>query len=67
MVKAAGNGYSPPPKATAPRFYSTIGNNVLFTCFIKEHYDKQLIISDDFLKKLSRLCIRLNVYVGILE
>jgi hypothetical protein len=23
MAKAAGNGYSPSPKATAPRFYST--------------------------------------------
>jgi len=24
MAKAAGNGYSPSPKAAAPRFYSTL-------------------------------------------
>jgi hypothetical protein len=24
MAKAAGNGYSPPPKAAAPKFYSTM-------------------------------------------
>ena len=27
MAKAAGNGYSPPPTAAAPRFYSTFAES----------------------------------------
>jgi hypothetical protein len=42
MAKAAGNGYSPPPTATAPRFYSTDGNNNKIQCPKSIDYDKNL-------------------------
>jgi hypothetical protein len=48
MAKAAGNGYSPSPKATAPRFYSTNSwrwKNTLLQLATDAHHSMVRVIS----------------------